>query len=64
MLHVKVEHGKATYGGPPSCVACSKLILASGIQYMYLLESRTNNIVKYTAQEFHQATLKNLGLLE
>ena len=64
MLHVKVEHGKAVYGGPPSCVSCSKLILDSRLRYMYLLESTSMSVVRYTAAEFHQATLKNLGLLE
>lgn len=54
----------ATPGGPPSCVDCSKLILESGIAGMWLYEDRPEgpSLVRYTAQEFHEATLTNLGL--
>ena len=40
MLHVKVVNGEAVPGGPPSCVECSKLILASGLRAMWLYEVR------------------------
>ncbi len=69
MLHVKVTQQEdgvwlATAGGPPSCVDCSKLILESGIAGMWLYEDRPEgpSLVRYTAQEFHEATLTNLGL--
>ena len=68
MLHVKVEAtagGAWTVpGGGPSCVACSKLILEAGIAGMWLLEEREGKptLVRYTADEFHAATLANLGL--
>lgn len=38
MLHIKVVDGQPVAGGPPSCAECSKLILACGIDFMWLLE--------------------------
>ena len=37
MLHVKAKHGKPCASMMPSCLECSKLILSSGIDWMYLL---------------------------
>ena len=37
MLHVKAQDGKACASMAPSCLECSKLILASGISWMHLL---------------------------
>lgn len=37
MLHVKAKDGKPTASMAPSCLECSKLILASGIAWMHLL---------------------------
>lgn len=63
MLHVKVnEHGLQVASGPPSCPECSKLILHAGIAGMWLLHA--NGWTRYTAQEFHEATLKNCGLTQ
>jgi len=61
MLHVKVVDGTAIEGGPPSCVECSKLILAAGITGMWLLETG-RGWVRRTAEEFHRQTLANLSL--
>ncbi len=61
MLHVKVVDGAAVEGGPPSCAECSKLILASGIKAMWLLEVG-RGWVRRTAEEFHRETLRNCGL--
>ena len=62
MLHVKVdENGQMVASGPPSCPECSKLILYAGVLGMWLLHE--NGWVRYSAQEFHEATLKNCGLI-
>jgi deoxycytidylate deaminase len=37
MLHVKARDGKPCASASPSCLECSKLILASGISWMHLL---------------------------
>lgn len=37
MLHVKAKQGKPCASMAPSCLECSKLILASGIAWMHLL---------------------------
>ena len=37
MLHVKAKDGKPCASMAPSCLECSKLILASGIAWMHLL---------------------------
>lgn len=68
MLHTKVvfEGGQwvSVPGGPPSCPDCSKLILEAGIDGMWLVEERDGNtvLVRYTAAEFHDQTLRNCGL--
>jgi len=64
MLHVKVVDGKAVPSGGPSCVHCSKLILGANIEVMWLLEDVGGlpTLVRYTALDFHRATLKNCGL--
>lgn len=64
MLHVKVVEGKPVPSGGPSCIECSKLILASGLAAMWLLEDRGDGakLYRYTALEFHEMTLKNLDL--
>jgi deoxycytidylate deaminase len=64
MLHIKVVDEAPVAGGPPSCVACSKLILDAGIRYMWLYEDRPTGPewVKYTAHDFHKATLVNCKL--
>lgn len=68
MLHTKVALVGDTWtgvaGGPPSCPDCSKLILASGIAGMWLIEMREGRAtpVRYTAEEFHRLTLQNCCL--
>lgn len=62
MLHIKTVDGLPVAGGPPSCHECSKLIVASGIGHMWLLEEARGGWVRYTAREFHEATLENCGL--
>ncbi len=60
MLHVKVVDGKAVTSEKPSCWQCSKLILASEVQYMWLYQKE--GLVRYTALDFHEKTLENCDL--
>jgi deoxycytidylate deaminase len=60
MLHVKVVDGQGVPGGPPSCVECSKLILAAGIVGMWLWEGK--GWIRRTAAEFHRETVRNVGI--
>ncbi len=61
MLHVKVdETGEIVASGGPSCDQCSKLLLHAGIAGMWLLHE--DGWRRYTALEFHEATLRNCGL--
>lgn len=60
MLHVKVEDGKLVPSGPPSCLECSKLILESGIAYMWLYHE--TGWKWYTAAEFHRATCEHKSI--
>ena len=56
MLHVKTVNGLIVASGPPSCLECSKLILETGISFMWLFHA--NGWKQYTAVEFHTETLK------
>lgn len=60
MLHVKVVNGEAVFSEKPSCWQCSKLILGSGIQSMWLYQKE--GLVQYTAEDFHNKTLINCDL--
>lgn len=61
LLHIKVVDGKGVPGGPPSCIECSKLIVASGkIAHVWLWEAE--GWVKRTAAEFHKETCENVGV--
>jgi len=60
MLHVEVEGSKPIPSGPPSCWQCSRHILESGLSGMWLLTAL--GLQRYTAREFHETTLQNLGL--
>lgn len=60
MLHVKTVDGALVPSGPPSCVECSKLILAAGIVEMWLYHQ--DGWVPYPAREFHNLSLINNGL--
>ncbi len=69
MAHVKMVDGKPVPSGGPSCPDCSKKILFSGVETMWLLEERPQldvgfvpTWVPYTAFEFHRLTLVNCGL--
>jgi deoxycytidylate deaminase len=60
MLHVKVVDGEAAPSGPPSCIDCSKAILAAGIKVMWLLHE--DGLKGYPTEEFHELSLKHHGL--
>lgn len=60
MLHVKVVDGKAVISEKPSCWQCSKLILASELEYMWLYLKE--GLVRYSPADFHEQTLKNNDL--
>lgn len=62
VLHVKVVNGQPVPGGPPSCADCSKHLLAASIAWMWLWEEKRGGWVRYTALDFHLATLEQLGL--
>jgi deoxycytidylate deaminase len=51
MLHVKVVDGRLVPSGVPSCVACSKLIVSSGLQAMWLYQH--DGWRRYGAEDFH-----------
>lgn len=57
LLHVKTVDGLYVPGGPPSCVQCSKLILESGIQDVYLLHD--TGWRSYDAVDFHRLSLES-----
>lgn len=61
MLHVKSVDGKAVFSEKPSCWQCSKLILASGINYMWLYQKE--GLIRYTPEKFHKLTLINNNLI-
>ena len=62
MLHVKISpEGTILAGGPPSCWQCSRLILGAKVSAMWLLEDG-RGWVRYSAQDFHQTTLRNVGM--
>lgn len=54
MLHIKTVDGLLVPSMGPSCLQCSKLILASGIVGMWLFHH--NGWKRYTATEFHYAS--------
>jgi deoxycytidylate deaminase len=66
MFHLKVEgSGTAMPSGPPSCVECSKLMLAAGVAGVWLLQRKLGGELawgRWTAEAFHRQTLINLGL--
>jgi hypothetical protein len=61
MLHIKVVDGKPVTSLGPSCGDCSKLILASGIWYMWLLHDKGWTV--YTAAQFHYLSVGSSGYL-
>lgn len=45
MLHVKAKQGKPCASMNPSCLECSKLILASGIAWMHLIHDPVSQML-------------------
>lgn len=61
LLHVKVNaEGNPVPSGPPSCWQCSKLILISGIERVWLLHE--DGLKAYTPELFHEYTLRENDL--
>ena len=60
LVHVKVIDGVLVPSGGPSCVECSKLILAAGVDGVWLYHAEGWR--RYSAEEFHRLTLAALGL--
>lgn len=60
MLHVKTIDGELVASGGPSCVECSKLILAAGLASMWLYQA--DGWREYSALEFHRLSLAAHGL--
>lgn len=61
MVHVKVVGEAIVPSGPPSCVECSKMILAWGIEVVWLLHD-PGGLTPYEARDFHVESLKSAGL--
>jgi deoxycytidylate deaminase len=62
LMHLKAVNGLLVASGPPSCVQCSKLILAAGVEGVWLF--RPDALWhRYTATEFHQLSLANDNVL-
>lgn len=61
LVHVKTVEGRVVPGGPPSCWQCSKTIVGVGLDAVWLYENRVSGPewIRYTADEFHDATLKH-----
>jgi deoxycytidylate deaminase len=60
IVHVKIVNATAVASGPPSCWQCSREVLESGIEWFWLLHE--DGLKRYSAEEFHEQTLCNLGL--
>lgn len=60
MLHVKIKGGVPVASGPPSCLTCSREVLASGIRWFWLLHE--GGLRRYSTEDFHAVTLRNSGL--
>lgn len=60
LVHVKVVNGKAVPSGPPSCWQCSRAILGSDVQRVWLLHD--DGLRCYSPDEFHEQTLLHCGL--
>lgn len=60
LLHVKVVNGESVPSGPPSCWQCSRAILDSDVQRVWLLHEDGPRC--YSPDEFHELTLRHCGL--
>lgn len=65
-VHVKVINGTLVAGGGPSCAECAREVLDVGLSGFWLYEGRKDAAsglwVRYTAEEFHRASLQAAGL--
>jgi hypothetical protein len=63
LVHVKTVEGRVVPSGEPSCWQCSKTIVDVGLEAVWLYENRdgtpTPTWNRYTADAFHDATLKH-----
>lgn len=62
MLHIKTVNGVPMESMNPSCLQCSKLILESGIGWMWLLHPK--GWKRYSAAEFHRATSEDWHIID
>ena len=60
LIHVKSVDGQLVSSGPPSCVECSKLMLAAGIAVVWLYHG--SEWCRYETADFHQRSLVELRL--
>lgn len=60
ILHVKTVDGRLVASGGPSCLECSKLMLAAGIDGVWLYHDRGWR--RYPIAEFHRLTLNATGV--
>lgn len=58
VLHVKTVDGKLVASGGPSCLECSKLMLAAGIAGVWLYHELGWR--RYLIEEFHALTLRSI----
>lgn len=62
MVHLKVVDGRPVVSGVPSCLQCSKLMLAAGVAFVWLLHEAGWRC--YPMADFHRATLVHWAELE
>jgi deoxycytidylate deaminase len=55
LLHAKAVDGRLVSSGGPSCVQCSKLILAAGVAGVWLYDEGWH---RYDSTEFHRLSLE------
>lgn len=67
LVHVKVTDKRVVAGKGPSCAECSKLVSDSGVEGIWLFEDRGGDPPVwryYNCFEFHEQTLRNLGIYQ
>jgi hypothetical protein len=62
LLHIKVIGGEPVASKEPSCLRCSTRLLDFEFKGIWLLED--SGLKFYEADEFHRATISNLGIDE
>ena len=63
VIHVAVdEHGVPRDKAVPGCETCSRLMLAAGVEHVWLWGGAPARWQVWTAEAFHAETLRNLGL--